>query len=109
MSTLFKSKEFIELKKLWDQKLSDLGLGEPEFRGRRSFTEIEADAKRAYYGIAQEFLVTHEFENPLEKEIWRLHCEGMGYKRIASHLKLTGYRVESTYKKFQIMLHLRKR
>lgn len=110
MSNPFKTREFIELKAYWDDVLEKGGLPDPDKRLTvRTFTLSEAEAKKTYYGIALGFLSSHLFRCELDREIWRLHCEGMGYKRIAIKLGVTSYRVEQAYRKFQEHLRIRRK
>lgn len=53
--------------------------------GYRVSTEMES-AQR-YYELARQFYWEHVFETSREKEVWRLHSEGLSGAAIASELK----------------------
>ena len=109
LSNPFKTREFIELKAYWDDVLKEGGLPDPDKNPpTRAFTLAEAQGKKDYYSIAKDFLTTYEFESGFERKAWSMHCEGIGYKRIAKLIGVTGYQVEQVFRRFKHYLHLRR-
>jgi hypothetical protein len=89
------------LQKIWYKKLKNTGFVDIEdtnspkeflktwhssyFISR--YTPETFERKEAYYRLCSHFLWDYEFESNLEREIWRLHSEGMSLRDIAQSLR----------------------
>lgn len=114
----FNNKKFKQLKAKWDKKLLDSGFDDIEEEdGTLKYATNPRAIKNAlkdkeereiYYSVAREFLETHAFKNIMHRNIWELHCEGMGKLPIAEKLSVTPYRVEVTINEYRILAKLRK-
>lgn len=96
------TKQFSKLKKIWDKKLKDSGFQDIEgdhdivitsgvLSARRFFERNTYDSfrnKERYYQLAGHFLHEHNFQTYLDKEIWRLHSEGLSYRDISEQIKV---------------------
>jgi len=93
------NEEFKKLQKFWYLTLSHQGFNDIENdKGylenkhsafvRTRFVRIKYDTTRDYYILAFRMLNDYTFKNELEKEIWRLHCEGMTERAIATSIKV---------------------
>lgn len=91
----------------WETKLEKSGLENIEqpdgnlklwsghfFRSR--FNATVFDAKEEYYRIAGQFLHDYPFEDKLEKEIWKLHAEGISLRKIVLVLKKRNFKIYKT-------------
>lgn len=92
---------FKTLQKLWYKKLRDAGFEDIEdtnspkeflktwhssyFISR--YTAESYERKETYYRLCSHFLWDYAFESNLEREIWRLHSEGMSLRDIAKSLR----------------------
>jgi hypothetical protein len=90
-----------ELQKFWYKKLKTDGFQDIETTHLRrpllkschsNYFQIRYhpdvfQAKEEYYRKASIFLWEYSFESPLEKEIWKMHAEGLSLREIASILK----------------------
>jgi len=116
--------DFKSLQKLWYKKLKDSGFEDIEdFEGcrilKRSFsaytwqhTQQDFDEIQDYFRLAGQFYYEHRFENKLEKEIWRLHSEGVSYREIAEILrthkqKVNKDSVQKIVSKYSKMIRMR--
>lgn len=45
------------------------------------------EARQRYYELARQFYHDHVFETSTEKEVWRLHSEGVTYKETVKAIK----------------------
>jgi len=92
------SPEFKALQKKWYKKLEKSGFEDAErpdgnlkwwaSRFDRKWYNPTADAaKEAYYRFAGQFLHGHTFEDPMEREIWALHSEGVSMRNIVKTLR----------------------
>lgn len=89
-----------ELKTIWYKKLKDEGFEDAEpdehslklyhqtiFRRKSVDTHHGGwQAKAAYYQMADQFLVEHEFSSELEKIIWEYHANAVTVRGIADTL-----------------------
>ncbi len=91
-------KNFDNLKAKWYKKLANSGFADIEredgtlkrwdstaFYDRYDATT--AAMKTEYYRLAGQFLHEYEFVSALDKEIWRLHAEGVTYPNISKSIK----------------------
>lgn len=112
------TKKFKLLKAKWDKKLLDSGFEDIENAdgSMKASTDPRAiknalkekEEREIYYSIAREFLETHAFKSSTERDVWALHCEGLGKLSIAKELKVTAYRAENTVLEIQKLAKLRK-
>jgi len=119
----FDSKEFLALKTKWYKKLAKSGFSDAEnssgnllqgsnpyaYRNRTlygvkstdvvaQFHETGINAVRDYFDLAGEFLRVHKFKNAKQKEMWRLHSEGLSAKEMAKlHPRQSGYKKTNVY------------
>lgn len=102
MSQQYQSNEFKKLKKLWYQKLKEIGFEDVEqnpdsnkepylkewhshyFQGRHNPAGFLI--QREYYYRASQFLNSYNFESELERNIWALHANGKSYRQITIEL-----------------------
>jgi len=106
------NKSFKLLKAKWDKLLKKSGFEDIEKAdgSLKSSTDSrtianalqEKEERETYYSLAREFLVTHKFEDGIEKQIWEQHCEGIGMTPIALKLKITRYKVIMCIKKLKL-------
>jgi len=88
------------LQKIWYKKLKDDGFVDiEEFHENpflknsestyffRRYTPEEYAEKEEYYSCARRFLYRYSFETKLDREVWHLHSEGIGYREIADRLR----------------------
>jgi len=47
------------------------------------FDDTRFMARQAYFDDARDFLLSHYFKTNIEKEVWRLHSEGLSLREIA--------------------------
>lgn len=89
------------LQKIWYKKLKDSGFNDIEdtnspkeflktwhssyFISR--YTTESFERKESYYRLCSHFLWDYSFQSNLEREIWRLHSEGMSLRDIAKSLR----------------------
>lgn len=106
--------QFKKLNKEWQKKLKDSGFKDIEDKNEelimnsfhqikgdnKNFIPVLAEQKQEYYRMATHFLEEYTFESKLEKEIWRLHSEGLGYRPIINQLST------SKHKLYLIKMHL---
>lgn len=97
----FNNPEFNKLREVWYRKLERTGFEDaerddykiknPSFNyahidKRRKFTMEQAHiywaAKHEYYYLANQFLHSHKFKNPRERNIWEYHSNGIGIRSI---------------------------
>ena len=89
-----KEKDLRKLQKKWNDRLTKSGFKDIEradgslinFDSHR-LREMNPDsntmiARQRYYELARQFYHDHTFDTSLEKEVWRLHSEGMIYDDI---------------------------
>lgn len=97
-----KSKDFDQLKALWYEKLAKKGFEDIEdsegrlvvyhsFQGR-SGTGLPSDitanqAKEEYYRLAGHFLHDYTFASTTDRLIWKLHSDGISYRKICEILE----------------------
>jgi hypothetical protein len=91
--------EFVRLQKKWYKRLAKDGFEDAEDAGPyrflkdwhgTNFTHIDPVVKQAseeYWEDAFAFLNTHRFSRPIEKTIWRLHCQGLTKREIAQKIE----------------------
>jgi len=120
MTTPFDTKKFKSLKATWDKKLALSGFEDIENPdGSLKATTDSRTIKNAlkgkeeretYYSIARGLLNSNTFSNfeTFYREIWELHCEGIGVRTIAKKLKMTSYKVEITILRLQKLAKLKK-
>lgn len=114
----FDTKKFKDLKSKWYKKLADTGFddiedSEGDIKSKGDAKVIknalqDKEQRETYYSIAREFLETYNFENDTAKDIWRLHCEGLGKLSIAKELNITAYTAETITVKLRKLAKLRK-
>lgn len=93
----YRTQEFTELNKLWQEKLKEGGFqdlekggearflkdeGMSNFMRNGSFNFVGFKASELYYQLAGQFLFSHKFATLLEKYIWREHAEGISIRKI---------------------------
>lgn len=94
----FNSKEFKDLQKKWYKKAEDSGFDDIEqedgnlkrwdsYVFQRKYNKEQAEAKESYYRSAGKFLYDYKFEKKSQREIWRLHAEGLSFEKILKVLK----------------------
>lgn len=54
---------------------------------RNNFNEVNYRATQIYFEEAHSILHNFVFESEIQKEVWRLHCEGLSVREIASQIK----------------------
>lgn len=92
-----KPKEFSKLQAEWYRKLKKSGFDDVEQTDgnlkiwsahyfQSAYTPDSFTAKETYYRLAGQFLHSHKFKTPHEREVWRLHSEGESIRAIAAHL-----------------------
>lgn len=98
MSSQYKTKEFLELKKKWDEKLKSSGLENIEqedgnlkkwsnsFYSEES-SEIVRQAKEEYYRLATQVLHSYPFKKTTHQFIWEQHSNGVSVRDIAKALR----------------------
>lgn len=86
------------LQAIWYEKLKDTGFQDIERRNGELLNQWDSayfqlrydpetfSAKETYFYRARQFLNEHLFLHPVQEEIWRLHCEGLGVRQIAIHI-----------------------
>ncbi len=106
-------KDFLKLKKDWYKKLEEDGFEDIELHNWKTGETFErtngvsqADVVKTYSAEAEEYYrLAAQFVWELEEEgeesevaiaIWRLHADGVGYRRIAKMLKVARNKVEKT-------------
>lgn len=129
MSSPYNTKKFKDLKNLWYKKLKKSGFVEIEntnseeeylnrwdsswFMNRQSnWRKVSAQpmdsgsqksmfiqAKMEYFYMAGHFLTEYRFDSPRDKEIWKLHSEGMHHVEIAKITKVPKNRVGETVRR----------
>lgn len=104
----FRSKEFKKLESEWYAIVSESGFVDIEdtvneerplkdWHGSslgRDATRRGPEAIKAtmtYYSCAAELLHVYQFQDPLHRKIWELHCEGMPVREIAKRVKKIKY------------------
>lgn len=103
MSSPFRAKSFLELKKQWYQRLEEEGFEDIEraehalklyhsdyFADSRRNDSSVIEAKETYYRVAGQFLNDHKFKNKWERMVWAMHAEGKGIREIAASIKRPG-------------------
>jgi len=99
-----------KLKKIWEKKLVESGFEDHEVELRNGtrllkwwssvdspidenlynhkYDEFADKVKRTkeYYRLAGHFLYDYKFKNATEKMIWKLHSEGLAYRKISELL-----------------------
>lgn len=102
MKTNSLKKELQALQKEWYQKLKESGFKDAEQESAQNaepylkewhscyFSERHHPTvfqiKHEYFYRAEQFLNDHNFSSETEREIWRLHSEGVSYREIAKRL-----------------------
>ena len=92
------SPAFKKLASVWNKKLKDSGFVDIEDKNgrlklwtshyfRTRYTPSSFAARQEYYRMAGQFLHTHVFDSPAEKELWRLHSDGLAAITIYRQLK----------------------
>lgn len=98
--SIFKTKKFRELQRSWAEKLKKSGFEDIESpSSQREYLKIwdsmyflnkaEHEAftiTQTYYQVAEELLITHEFESATEKQVWAYHSDGLAVREIESLL-----------------------
>ena len=94
------------LKARWYKKLKKEGFDDIENNGGSLKAEVDPrtisyalsnkESREEYYKKAEEFLANYKEFTVQERQIWALHCQGMGAVRISKTLSLTIYRADST-------------
>lgn len=106
----FQSKKFKDLQKTWYSKLKDTGFEEIEDvcsdkeylkNWHNSYFQVRYDphnfwANQEYYRLAGIFLEEHTFVNGNEKNIWKLHVDGLSIRKIAKQMDLKIWFVHRT-------------
>lgn len=95
----FQTKSFKNLKKEWYKKLEQSGFKDAEtehylkeWDSHYFQSRIEPDLfdiKQTYFYQAEQFLQTDSFDSNLDREIWRLHSDGLSYREICTRIKAT--------------------
>lgn len=107
---------FKKLKKKWDKKLADSGFVDIENSNGTLKAESDprtiayaltmGESRQVYYRAATMFLVSYDFPSEQDKNIWTMHCEGMGARVIGNQLGITTYKAESTLTKYKKLAKL---
>lgn len=107
-----------KLKDKWNKKLAASGFEDienPDGTLKNStdprtmaYALREKDARETYYGTAQEFLNRGTFTTLQEYAIWKAHCDGVSFRKIAATLGITFYKVRTITNKLQKLAKLRK-
>lgn len=82
-----------KLVNFWYKKLKDSGFDDIEYgngldKGSKPQSTQDYDATINYFSKAQDFLREYKFDNPIDKAIWELHCEGTSTRKMATELKV---------------------
>lgn len=106
MSSQFKTKEFLELKAKWYNKLRKSGFDDKE-RDENNMKQWDAHAfnsrydknqfgaKETYYRWAGQFLHEKEFRNKRDRIIWELHAQGATVREIEKELKSRQFKIHT--------------
>lgn len=115
------SSQFRKLQKKWYKKLKDEGFKDLEYNetllvtydgsrfcpsrtGGLSPTELltSVSMKTRYYRLAGYFLYDHKFTDPLERQIWEEHSQGVSYRNIVKKLAKLG--IKTTKQKINTII-----
>lgn len=109
---------FKKLKKDWYGKLVQSGFVDIENEDGSLKAEVhprtisralkDKESREVYYQMAQEFLAIHKFLDRLDKEIWGLHCTGLGARKISRKLEITLSRADTTITRFKRLSGIKK-
>lgn len=96
--------DYKALKALWYQKLKNEGFKDIESAQNSdllnqwdsAYFQLRYDpdsfaAKESYFYRARQFLEIHDFKHPIQKQIWKLHSDGLGIRQIAIHIGIDPY------------------
>jgi hypothetical protein len=95
-------KEFQKLQKKWYKKLADKGFKDIEnsdipghplihwdsFHFQQMWTPQSFLEKQRYFELAGQMLHDFKFKRKIDKEIWKMHCEGKPAKEISEAVEL---------------------
>src|SRR5271166_3422085 len=100
-----------KLKAKWEKKLRDSGFADIENKDGSLKEEVNTrtlayalkDGREEYYKEAREILNGEKtkFTTLLDYTVWKLHSEGVSFRKIGQELKLTFYKVRTIVKKIQ--------
>ena len=118
MSQRSKDKELIKAQKEWYKKLAEAGFDDIEIFDKRTlepiteFTGVKNNSFRQskakinsfesteeYYIKARQHYHNHDFPDDLEKEIWRLHSEGISQRKIATKVGIRRDKIQKLLSK----------
>lgn len=121
----YKTKEFKKLEKKWYKKLESNGfeniedsvgrlkewssrfyLNHNNQKGHKIKYEdilFKSTIKTEYYRRAEQFLHSHTFNDKLEKEIWRMHSEGISCRAIAKKINRPKYKKDAINEKIRAL------
>lgn len=110
----FQSRQFKALEQIWYEKLKAEGFEDIEDCDKRDrplsawhsfkFPALNAGQREAstlYFEAASELLHTYEFERPIERFIWALHCQGLSKREIEIEVSKSDF--EKKYKRETIL------
>ena len=96
-----------KLQTLWDKKLKQSGFNDIERGGQliqwdshyffARYTPEEFEAKHNYYLWASRLTHSHPFQSETDRQIWKLHAEGLGVREIALRLKAKGVKTHKDF------------
>lgn len=103
--------DLLALRKIWYKKLKDDGfedientdLPEPDLKAYHApyfqyfYDPFVFQMQQEYYRRAGLFLNQFKFKNKTEREIWRLHSEGISLRKISNSLKTDGVSMNKDY------------
>lgn len=102
-----RSKDYRKLQAEWDRKLKKSGFEDIEQRNGEFKNRVTSngspsrldpatfEAWQTYYRLAGQFLHEHQFDSPIERQIWELHADGLSAHKIAVILKKQRIRKKS--------------
>lgn len=94
----WKTDEFQRLNREWQEKLKEDGFVDHEDPSREhlrtwhsayfqvKYTALTFESKQLYFERAAQLLHTHRFKSKEQKEIWKLHSQGLSLREIARAL-----------------------
>jgi len=111
------TKDFKKLQDDWSKKLKESGFKDIEYNDNllvggsasnklnHNFSLERYQNRETYYRLAGQFLHFYKFEDAEEKEIWRLHSEGVSYREIPKKLNIS-YSKDTIHKKIKKLAKL---
>jgi hypothetical protein len=113
MPNSWKSKEFLDLHKEWNNKLKDADFKDAESYDYRTgevrlkewdsfYFQTHNDPeifliKQEYYYRAYQFLHQYNWVSKSEQQIWLMHSQGMGVRIISTYLQVRGIKTNKDY------------